>query len=244
MAALKKLAVPTVRVRRDGEIQEIPSTSLVVGDVVILEAGNVVPADGRIIENINMKAQEAALTGESEPVQKSMEIPSGTAPPLGDRLNMVFMGTNITYGRGQVLITETGMDGHIADMIQNVQQELTPLQRRLAGLGKVLAIVALVIVALVVVLGWLRNEALEELILTGISMAVAAVPESLPAVVTIGLALGSQRLLKRQALIRELPAVETLGSVTVICSDKTGTLSCRNAGICNGHLLRQDRHIN
>jgi Ca2+-transporting ATPase len=228
MAALKKLAVPTVRVRRDGEIQEISSTSLVVGDVVILEAGNVVPADGRIIENINMKAQEAALTGESEPVQKSMEIPSGTAPPLGDRLNMVFMGTNITYGRGQVLITETGMDtelGHIADMIQNVQQELTPLQRRLAGLGKVLAIVALVIVALVVVLGWLRNEALEELILTGISMAVAAVPESLPAVVTIGLALGSQRLLKRQALIRELPAVETLGSVTVICSDKTGTLT-------------------
>jgi Ca2+-transporting ATPase len=228
MAALKKLAVPSVRVRRDGEIQELTSTALVPGDVVILEAGNVVPADGRIIENVNLKAQESALTGESEPVDKSLEIPSGKAPPLGDRLNMVYMGTNITYGRGQVIITETGMNtelGHIAEMIQNVEQELTPLQRRLAHLGRILAVVALVIVAIVVVLGWLRNEPLEELFLTGISMAVAAVPESLPAVVTIALALGSQRLLKRNALIRELPAVETLGSVTVICSDKTGTLT-------------------
>jgi Ca2+-transporting ATPase len=228
MAALKKLAVPTVRVRRDGEIQELTSTSLVPGDIVLLEAGNVVPADGRIIENVNLKAQEAALTGESEPVEKSLEIPTGKAPPLGDRLNMVYMGTNITYGRGQVIITETGMNtelGHIAEMIQNVQQELTPLQRRLAHLGRILAVVALIIVALVVVLGWLRNERLEDLFLIGISMAVAAVPESLPAVVTIALALGSQRLLKRHALIRELPAVETLGSVTVICSDKTGTLT-------------------
>ncbi|MFN2188992.1 MAG: cation-translocating P-type ATPase, partial [Candidatus Promineifilaceae bacterium] len=228
MAALKKLAVPTVRVRRDGEMYELPSTALVPGDIVRLEAGNVVPADGRIIENINMKAQEAALTGESEPVQKNMNIPSGIAPPLGDRLNMVYMGTNITYGRGQVVITETGMDtelGHIAEMIQSVQREMTPLQRRLDHLGKVLALVALAIVVLVVVLGWFRNESLEVLFLTGISMAVAAVPESLPAVVTIGLALGSQRLLKRHALIRELPAVETLGSVTVICSDKTGTLT-------------------
>ena len=228
MAALKKLAVPTVRVRRDAEIQELPSTSLVPGDIVLLEAGNVVPADGRIIENVNMKAQESALTGESEPVEKNLKIPTQSAPPLGDRLNMVYMGTNITYGRGQVIITETGMDtelGHIAEMIQNVQQELTPLQRRLAQLGRVLGILALFIVALVILLGWLRNEALAELFLTGISMAVAAVPESLPAVVTISLALGSQRLLKRQALIRKLPAVETLGSVTVICSDKTGTLT-------------------
>jgi Ca2+-transporting ATPase len=228
MAALKKMAVPTVRVRRDGDIQEITSTELVPGDVVVLEAGNVVPADGRIIESVNLKAQEAALTGESEPVEKSLQIPVGESPPLGDRLNMVYMGTNITYGRGQVVITETGMNtelGHIAEMIQSVVEEMTPLQRRLAQLGKTLAWLSLFIVAAVVLLGWIRGEELEVLFLTGISMAVAAVPESLPAVVTITLALGSQRLLKRQALIRELPAVETLGSVTVIASDKTGTLT-------------------
>ncbi len=229
MAALKKMAIPTVRVRRDGEVQEISSTDLVPGDIVLLEAGNVVPADGRMIEGANLKAQESALTGESEPVEKQIAIPGGENLTLGDRSNMVYMGTSITYGRGAVAITETGMNtelGHIAGLIQEVSDELTPLQRRLQRLGKTLTLIAVAIIAVVVLTGFfLRGEELETLLLTGISLAVAAIPEGLPAVVTITLALGSQRLLKRKALIRKLPAVETLGSVTVICSDKTGTLT-------------------
>jgi Ca2+-transporting ATPase len=228
MAALKKLSVPTVRVRRDGSIQEVPSTHLVPGDVVLLEAGNVVPADGRLLENFSLRAQESALTGESEPVEKSLATLTGEDIQIGDRLNMVFMGTAVTYGRGSFIVTETGMNselGHIAEMIQEVEQEQTPLQRRLDQLGKTLAWVAFIIVAIVVAFGLLRGEDLEVLFLTGISMAVAAVPEGLPAVVTLTLSFGSQRLLKRNALIRRLPSVETLGSVTVICSDKTGTLT-------------------
>lgn len=229
MAALKKMAIPTVRVRRDGEVKEISSTDLVPGDIVLLEAGNVVPADGRIIEGANLKAQESALTGESEPVEKLIAIPGGENLTLGDRSNMVYMGTSITYGRGAVVVTETGMStelGHIAGLIQKVDQEQTPLQRRLESLGKTLTVIAVAIIAVVILTGYfLRGEELRTLLLTGISLAVAVIPEGLPAVVTITLALGSQRLLKRKALIRKLPAVETLGSVTVICSDKTGTLT-------------------
>ncbi len=235
IAALKKLAVPTVKVRRDGQLVEISARELVPGDLVLLEAGNLVPADGRLIESINLKVEDAALTGESEAVEKLIDPIDKKEIPIGDRKNMVFMGTVITYGRGTAVITETGMKtelGNIAELIQGVSQEQTPLQRRLDDLGKRLAWVALVIVALVVITGFIfrdPNEALVEtlevLFLTGISMAVAAVPEGLPAVVTITLALGSQRMLKRNALIRKLPAVETLGSVTVICSDKTGTLT-------------------
>jgi P-type Ca2+ transporter type 2C len=228
IAALKKLAVPTVKVRRDAKIQEISARELVPGDIVMLEAGNLVPADGRLIESVNLRVQEATLTGESEALEKvSMPI-MGENIPLGDQRNMVFMGTVISYGRGQVLITATGMEtelGKIADLIQDVEQEQTPLQRRLGQLGKTLAWTAIGIIGVVVLLGLLRGENLEVLFLTGISMAVAAVPEGLPAVVTIALALGSQRMLKRKSLIRKLPAVETLGSVTVICSDKTGTLT-------------------
>ncbi|NKQ37024.1 MAG: cation-translocating P-type ATPase [Chloroflexi bacterium] len=228
MAALKRLAVPTVKVRRDGQVREISATALVPGDIVLLEAGSAVPADGRLLESINLRAQEAALTGESEPVEKTDTPISGENIPLGDRKNMVFMGTNITYGRGTAVITATGMAtelGHIADMLQTVKREPTPLQRRLEQLGRGLAVAAIVIVAIVFVLGLLRGEDPKLMFLTAISMAVAAIPEGLPAVVTIGLAIGAQRLLKRQSLIRKLPAVETLGSVTVICSDKTGTLT-------------------
>ena len=235
IAALKKLAVPTVKVRRDGQLAEISARELVPGDVVLLEAGNLVPADGRLVESVNLKVEEAALTGESEPVSKIINPIEKKELPIGDRLNMVFMGTVITYGRGTAVITGTGMNtelGNIAELIQGVEQEQTPLQRRLDDLGKKLAWVALAIVAVVVVTGFLFRDrsmelidTLELLFLTGISMAVAAVPEGLPAVVTITLALGSQRMLKRNALIRKLPAVETLGSVTVICSDKTGTLT-------------------
>ena len=235
IAALKKLAVPTVKVRRDGQLAEISARELVPGDVVLLEAGNLVPADGRLVKSVNLRVEEAALTGESEAVEKIIEPIEQKSLPIGDRKNMVFMGTVITYGRGTAVITETGMQtelGNIAELIQGVEQEQTPLQRRLDDLGKRLAWVAFAIVGLVVITGFLFRdpnqalmETLEVLFLTGISMAVAAVPEGLPAVVTITLALGSQRMLKRNALIRKLPAVETLGSVTVICSDKTGTLT-------------------
>jgi Ca2+-transporting ATPase len=228
IAALKKLAVPTVKVVRGGRIVEISAREMVPGDIALLEAGNKVSADGRLIESANLRVQEAALTGESEPVEKRTSAISGEHLSLGDRHNMVYMGTVATYGRGTMVVTETGMNtelGKIADMIQDVEREPTPLQRRLDSLGKTLALVAMAIIAVVVILGLFRGEDLELLFLTGISMAVAAVPEGLPAVVTITLALGSQRMLRRHALIRKLPAVETLGSVTTICSDKTGTLT-------------------
>jgi P-type Ca2+ transporter type 2C len=228
MAALKKLAVPIVRVRREGYTEEISAHQLVPGDIVLLEAGNLVPADCRLLESANLRIQEATLTGESEAVEKDILAIAAPDLPLGDRRNMAYMGTVITYGRGLGVITGTGMDtelGAIATMIQTVDRSPTPLQRRTAQLGKTLAIAAIAIVAVVFLLGLLRGEELKLLLLTAISMAVAAVPEGLPAVVTIALALGAQRMLKRQALIRKLPAVETLGSVTVICSDKTGTLT-------------------
>ncbi len=231
IAALKKLAVPTVKVRRNGQPQSISSRDLVPGDIVRLEAGDFVPADGRILESANLRIEEAALTGESEAIEKKIEVIHSEEPALGDRLNMVYMGTVVTYGRGAVAITETGMNtelGHIANLLQDVEREPTPLQRRLERLSKTLAIIAIVIIAFVVVLGMVRAGGQIdwiELLLTAISLAVAAIPEGLPAVVTITLALGAQRMLKRNALIRKLPAVETLGSVTMICSDKTGTLT-------------------
>lgn len=228
MAALKKMAVPRVRVRRDGIVTEISARDLVAGDLVLLEAGNHVPADGRLLECANLRVQEAVLTGESEPVEKHCAALAQAQAPLGDQRNRVFMGTTVTYGRGLAVITETGMRtelGRIAELIQGVGQEQTPLQRRLEQLARGLAAGALVVVAVVFTLGLLRGEDLRLMFLTAISMAVAAVPEGLPTVVTIGLALGAQRMLARKALIRKLPAVETLGSVTVICSDKTGTLT-------------------
>ncbi len=228
MAALKRMAVPTVRVRRNGKVQEISARDLVPGDVVLLETGNVVPADGRVLESVNMRVQESALTGESEAVDKEADLVFDAEKPLGDRRNMVYSGTIVNYGHGQMIVTETGMQtelGHIADMIQSVGQEKTPLQRRLDRLGKVLATAALVLVAVIFVLGVLRGEPVEEMLLTAVSLAVAAIPEAMTAVVTIALSLGAQRMLKRRALIRKLPAVETLGSVSVICSDKTGTLT-------------------
>ncbi len=232
IAALKKLAVAHVRVRREGHVREISARDLVAGDVMLLEAGNVVAADGRLIETANLRAQEAALTGESQPVDKDSATlvarDDRSAVVVGDRRNMVFMGTAVTYGRGRAVVTATGMRtelGAIATMLQTVQRVPTPLQRRLDQLGRRLALVAIALVALMFVLGLARGEDLKVMFLTAVSMAVAAVPEGLPAVVTIALALGAQRMLRRRALIRKLAAVETLGSVTVICSDKTGTLT-------------------
>ncbi len=228
MAALKQLAVPVVRVRRAGELRELSARELVPGDVLLLEAGNVVPADVRLLEAVNLRIQEATLTGESEPVEKHTNALAGIDLPLGDRRNMGYMGTIATYGRGIAVVVQTGMQtelGHIASMIQGVSHSATPLQRRLDQLGRVLAVVAVVIAGLVFGLGLLRGEDARLMFMTAVSVAVAAVPEGLPAVVTITLALGARRMLKRNALIRKLPAVETLGSVTVICSDKTGTLT-------------------
>ncbi len=229
MEALKRMAVPRVRVRRDGKTQDISARELAPGDVVILETGNIVPADGRVLQSINMRVEEAALTGESEPVEKDPALVFETDKALGDRRNMLYSGTIVNYGRGEFVVTETGMStelGHIATMIQGVVQEQTPLQGRLDKLGKWLAGAALILVAVIFALGLIRGQSdIKELLLTAVSLAVAAVPEALTAVVTIALSLGAQRMLKRRALIRKLPAVETLGSVTVICSDKTGTLT-------------------
>ncbi len=228
MAALKRLAIPTVRVVRDGDVRELPARELVRGDVVLLEAGGVVPADLRLVECAGLKIQEAALTGESEPVDKHVGVLAAGDVPLGDRRNLAFMGTVATYGRGRGVVVTTGMRtelGRIATLLGQVKDEPTPLQTRLDHLGKVLAAVGVGVAALVFVLGLLRDESIRDMLLTAVSIAVAVVPEGLPAVVTITLALGAQRMLRRRALIRKLPAVETLGSVTVICSDKTGTLT-------------------
>jgi Ca2+-transporting ATPase len=228
IAALKKMSVPNVRVLRDGVLKEISARELAPGDIIQLETGNVVPADVRLIEAVNLRIQEAALTGESEPIEKHTASLSGEDLPLGDRRNMGYMGTIVTQGRGLALVVATGMNtelGKIADLIQQVKQEDTPLQKRLDQLGKTLAIIGVAIAALIFVLGLLRGDEIRHMLLTAVSVAVAIVPEGLPAVVTITLALGAQRMLERQALIRKLPAVETLGSVTVICSDKTGTLT-------------------
>ena len=228
MAALKKMSVPTVRVRRGGRTLDVDASSLVPGDVVILETGNVVPADGRVLRSLNMRAMEAALTGESEAVEKDPTLVFDTSLPLGDRRNMVYAGTIINYGRGEMLVTGTGMQtelGNIATMLQDVIEEATPLQQRLDKLGKWLAIGAIALVVIIFVGGIVLGQGFEKMLLTAVSLAVAAIPEALTAVVTIALSLGAQRMLQRKALIRQLHAVETLGSVTVICSDKTGTLT-------------------
>ncbi len=228
MAALKRLAVPAVRVRRKGQVAELSAKELVPGDVILLEAGNAIPADLRLVEAVNLRIQEAALTGESEPVEKQSEALPDEDVTLGDRRNMAYMGTVVTYGRGTAVVTATGMKtelGKIADLLQTVESGLTPLQQRLDQVGKQLAIGGIIVAILVLIIGVLQGETVEEMFLTAVSVAVAVVPEGLPAVVTVTLALGAQRMLRRRALIRKLPAVETLGSVTTICSDKTGTLT-------------------
>ncbi|VXD21149.1 putative calcium-transporting ATPase [Planktothrix serta PCC 8927] len=231
LAALKRMSSPRVRVVRDGKMLELAAKELVPGDIMFLEAGVQIPADGRLIEAQNLQVREAALTGEAEGVIKKPNVELPEDATLGDRLNMVFMGTEVVQGRGQVIVTNTGMTtelGRIAEMIQGVETEPTPLQQRMTQLGNVLVSGSLALVALVVIGGVIRTgnfSSLEDLLEVSLSMAVAVVPEGLPAVVTVTLAIGTQRMVRRHALIRKLPAVETLGSVTTICSDKTGTLT-------------------
>jgi len=228
MSALKKLSVPKVTVIRDGEEKTISAKDIVVGDLVFFEAGDYIPADMRLVNSKNLKIQESALTGESEGVEKHTEALENGEADLADRKNMAYSGTAVTYGRGAGIVTATGMDteiGKIASMIQSVEEEETPMQKRLDRLGNVLAAAALIIVTVIFLMGLLRGEDLKLMFMTAVSFAVAAVPESLPTVVTIALALGARRMLKRNALIRKLMAVETLGSVNTICSDKTGTIT-------------------
>jgi P-type Ca2+ transporter type 2C len=228
IAALRRMSTPLVKVTRDGGVSEIPAVELVPGDVVLLDAGNVVPADLRLIESAGLRVQEATLTGESEPVDKITDPLSGSDLAVGDRRNMVYSGTQVTYGRGRGVVVATAMAtelGNIATLLQSVEHTITPLQQRLDRVGKQLALAGAVVALLVMALGAAGGETFSDLLLTAISVAVAVIPEGLPAVVTFTLAIGAQRMLRRNALIRKLPAVETLGSVTVICSDKTGTLT-------------------
>jgi Ca2+-transporting ATPase len=246
LAALKKLAAPDAQVIRDGKRRSIPSYELVPGDIVFLEAGNFIPADIRLLEAVNLRVEEASLTGESLPVQKNAATVLDKNVPLGDRKNTAFMGTLVSYGRGRGVVTSTGMRtqlGLIASLLQNVETEETPLQRRLDQLGKSLSITSLILVAIVFIVALINQtninelftgpfaylskfaEQITEVFIIAISLAIAAVPEGLPAVVTISLALGMREMIKRHALIRKLSSVETLGSATVICSDKTGTLT-------------------
>jgi len=228
LAALKKMAAPVAKVIRDGHVTDIPSRELVPGDIVLLETGNYIPADVRLIEAINLKVEEAALTGESVPVEKDASLVLPGEATVGDRRNSGFMSTTVTYGRGKGIVVGTGMNtqiGKIAQMIQDVEQEATPLQLKLTQLGKTLGVICLAVCAVVFALGIYEGNELLEMFMVAVALAIAAVPEGLPAIVTVCLALGMQRMVKRNALIRRLPAVETLGSTTVICSDKTGTLT-------------------
>jgi Ca2+-transporting ATPase len=228
MAALRRLGAPHARVLRGGQVADVAARELVPGDLVLLEAGNIVPADLRLVEAARLKVQEAALTGESVPVDKQVQPLESADAALGDRTNMAYKGTIVTYGRGRGIVAATGMAtelGRIATLLQSATEGQTPLQRRLAHFGKRLAIAALGICAIVFVAGMLRGEPLVLMFLTAVSLAVAAIPEALPAVVTVALAMGAGKMATRNALVRRLPAVESLGSVTTICSDKTGTLT-------------------
>jgi len=227
--ALKKLSTPKAVVRRHGELKEIPSQEVVPGDIIIIDAGRYVPCDLRLLETANLKIEESTLTGESVPVDKdALLVLTGDDIPLGDQKNMLFMSTLATYGRGVGIAVSTGMNteiGKIAKMLDENVDAQTPLQKKLAELGKYLGIGALLICALMFLVGVLQKRDLFEMLLTSISLAVAAIPEGLPAIVTIVLAMGVQKMIKQNAIVRKLPAVETLGSVNIICSDKTGTLT-------------------
>ena len=228
LEALKKLSEHAAKVIRDGKEQVIPARELVPGDLVIIETGDYVSADLRIIEAANLKSQESSLTGESVPVEKENAPIEGTEVGVGDRINMLFSSSLITYGRGKAIVVETGMNtevGKIAGMLNETEKQETPLQRRLNKLGKTLGIAALVICAVIFVIGILQGKGIIDMFMTAVSLAVAVIPEGLVAVSTIVLAIGVQKMVKKNAIVKKLPAVETLGSSTVICSDKTGTLT-------------------
>ena len=228
LEALKNLSAPHARVIRDGKESVIDASQLVPGDIIRLEAGDFIPADGRLLRSVSLKCEESALTGESVPSEKDAEAAVEEKAPLGDRSNMVFSGCSVTYGTALAVVTATGMDtemGKIANLLDNESDSQTPLQQKLAQLGKYLGILALAACAIIFVVGLASGIPALEIFMTAVSLAVSAIPEGLPAIVTIVLSIGVQRMVKKNALIRRLPAVETLGSASVICSDKTGTLT-------------------
>lgn len=248
LEALKKLSAPNTQVIREGETKEVPTEELVPGDIVVLETGDIIPADLRIIEAINLKIQESSLTGESVPVEKNTTKIDDSDIALGDQSNMAFASGIVIYGRGRGLVTSTGMKtevGKIANMLQDTVDTETPMSRRLEQLGKILGIAALAICAVIFVVGILYGNSVISMFMTAVTLAVAAIPEGLPAVSTVVLAIGVQRLVKKNAIIRTLPSVETLGSATVICSDKTGTLTQNRmtvvASVVNHHQEKVDR---
>jgi len=246
LRALRKMAAPSARVVRDGHVETVPAPELVPGDLVLIEAGNYVPADLRLVESVNLRIDESALTGESAPVEKRAAEVFEDRVPLGDRVNSAFMGTLVTYGRGKGIVVATGPRtqlGMIAQMLRAYETEPTPLQVKLDQLGRYLGIASLAICAVVFILGVVRRQHPLEMFMTAVSLAIAAVPEGLPAVVTVCLALGTQRMLRRHALIRNLPTVETLGSATVICSDKTGTLTQNEMTAVKAWTLGTTYHI-
>ena len=228
MEALREMAGTVASVRRDGTVSEVPASALTVGDIVLLDAGRVVPADLRIVEAASLRVAEAALTGESLPVEKESDAAGEAACPLGDRVSMAYKGTQVVYGRGVGVVVGVGLNteiGKIAGLLGDTGDQKTPLQKRLASFGRTLGIVAIALTGIVFLVGLLRGEDVATMFLTAVSLAVAAVPEALPAITTIALAFGASRLVKQSVLVRKLPAVETLGSVTYICTDKTGTLT-------------------
>lgn len=228
LEALKELTSPLAHVRRDGKVQRVPAKELVPGDIMVLESGDRIPADGRVVDTVDLEVNEATLTGESMAVLKVEEVLREPLSSLGDQRNMVFAGTVVTSGRGSAVVTATGMKteiGKIAGMISQAEEDLTPLQKRLEQLGQWLVVICLGVCAMVGTMGVLRGEPPRQMFLAAVSLAVAAIPEGLPAIVTIALAIGVQKMIQRNAIIRKLPAVETLGCATVICSDKTGTLT-------------------
>src|SRR6266508_2144189 len=226
--ALAQMMKTVARVRRGGQALEIDAEELVPGDVVLMEAGNRVPADGRICVAATLEIEEAALTGESLPVAKATDPVPGEDVALGDRTCMAYMNTAVTRGRGEMVVTATGMGteiGHIADLLAKTEADKTPLQKQLDGLSKIIAAIAGVALLIVIVLGLVRGQSFDELFITGVALAVASIPTGLPAVVTALLSIGTREIARRNAIVKRLPAVETLGSTSVICSDKTGTLT-------------------
>lgn len=228
LKALANMSAPSARVVRGGKEMIIPSSEVVPGDIIKLEAGDFVPADAMLIESVNLKSEESALTGESVPVEKDANAPANENAPIAERVNMVFSGCSITYGNAKAIVVNTGMNtemGKIASLLEGEKQGKTPLQQKLAQLGKYLGIIALVACAIIFVVGVLNDLEIIDVFMTAVSLAVSAIPEGLPAIVTIVLSIGVQRMVKKNAIIRRLPAVETLGSASIICSDKTGTLT-------------------
>ena len=247
LEALKNLAAPVSKVLRNGSVVEINTKNLVPGDNVILETGAIIPADLRLIEVVNLKIQESAMTGESVPVEKQIEALTDENIALGDRVNMAFSSGMVTYGRGRGVVVSTGMQtevGRIADMLQQTVDTQTPMSRRLEQLGRILGISALIICAVIFIVGILYGNSVMSMFMTAVSLAVAAIPEGLPAVSTVVLAIGVQRLVKRNAIIRTLPSVETLGSATVICSDKTGTLTQNKMTVVEAYVNHKKERIN